>query len=251
MSAKLLALPLVAALTLCAEPPASPVGDAKASEWRPLFDGESFAGWTGMRGNPLPTKSWAVEDGMLRTLKDGSDGDLRTVEVFNDFELEWEWKIAPKGNSGVKYVVQEDWTNAGFRPDATPERKARLRRSAVGFEYQLSDDERWDRSKTDWRKSATGALYLLHWAEDKPLKPVGEWNTSRIVVVGNHGEHWLNGEKLFEFEMGSKDLLGRVANTKFRAMPGYGRKGPGPIVLQHHGSPAWFRNIRVRTFERQ
>lgn len=186
---------------------------------------------------------------MLRTLDDGSDGDLRTVEVFEDFELEWEWKISAKGNSGVKYVVQEEWTSAAFKPDISAERRLRLARSAVGFEYQLSDDERWDRSKADWRKSASGALYLLRWAEEKPLKPVGEWNTSRIVVVGDHGEHWLNGEKLFEFEMGSKELLAQVEKTKFRAMSGYGRKGPGPIVLQHHGSPAWFRNIRVRTFE--
>ena len=89
-------------------------------------------------------------------------------------------------------------------------------------------------------------MYLIHWVDEKPLKPVGEWNTSRIVVRGNHGEHWLNGEKLIEFEMGSKDMLDRVQKTKFRQMPGYGLKGPGPIVLQHHGSPVWFRNLRIQ-----
>ena len=236
----------LAALTLSAEPNALS-GKEQADGWRLLFDGKSFSGWTGLRDHPLPTKSWAVEDGMLRTLEDGSDGDLRTVEVFGDFELEWEWKISEKGNSGVKYVVQDEWVSASFRPDMPPARRERLSRSAVGFEYQLSDDARWDRSRKDWAKSATGALYLLHWVEDKPLKPVGEWNVSRIVVRGNHGEHWLNGKKLFDFELGSKDLLSRVAKTKFSKMSGYGRKGPGPIVLQHHGSPAWFRNIKIRT----
>jgi hypothetical protein len=125
------------------------------------------------------------------------------------------------------------------------EKKERARRGAVGFEYQISDDSRWDRSHDDWAKSATGALYLVKWADEKPIKPVGEWNTSRILVRGNHGEHWLNGEKLFEFEMGSRELLDQVRTTKFRQAPGYGIKGSGPIVLTHHGSPVWYRNLRI------
>lgn len=229
---------------LCAFTVAACAGD---DGFRPLFDGQSFSGWTGMRGRDLPTQSWTIESGMIRTLEDGSGGDLRTEEVFNDFELRFEWKIAEKGNSGVKYNVQEEWTNAGFRPDHSPRRRERAARSAVGFEYQLSDDARWDRSHDDWAKSATGSVYLIKWVEEKPLKPVGEWNTSRIVVRGNHAEHWLNGKMLFDYEMGSKDILERVVKTKFRQMPGYGVKGPGPIVLQHHGSPAWFRNIEIKT----
>ncbi len=245
MFAKALVLIVIAAAACAAEPNAL-TAEEQAAGWRLLFDGDSLSGWTGMRGTPLPVRSWAVEDGLLRTQEDSSGGDLRTIEIFDDFELAWEWKIEAKGNSGVKYNVQEQWVNAGFRPGQSAERKARTRRTAVGFEYQLSDDSRWDRSKPDWRKSATGALYLLRWPQQKPLRPVGEWNTSRIILRGDHGEHWLNGEMLFEFEMGSKDFLARVAKTKFRQMPGYGRKGPGPIVLQHHGSPAWFRNIKIR-----
>ena len=212
----------------------------------PLFDGKTLDGWTGMRGNPLPTQSWAVQDGMITTQEDGSGGDLRTVAEYADFDLRWEWKIAEKGNSGIKYNVQEEWISFAFRPGAPKERLERWLRQAIGFEYQISDDTRWDRSRPDWAKSATGALYLLEWAEDKPLKPVGEWNTSRIVVRGNHGEHWLNGQKLFEFEMGSRALLDKVAKTKFRQAPGYGVKGKGPIVLTHHGSPVWYRNLRIR-----
>ncbi len=214
--------------------------------FKPLFDGESFDGWTGMRGNPLPSQSWVIEDGMIRTQKDRSGGDLRTVAEYSDFDFRFEWKIAEKGNSGVKYNVHEEWTSDRFRPSQTERQKARIQRGAIGFEYQISDDTLWDRSLDDWRASASGALYLIHWVDEKLLKPVGEWNTSRIVVRGNHGEHWLNGEKLFEFEMGSKDMLDRVQKTKFRQMPSYGLKGPGPMVLQHHGSPVWFRNLPIQ-----
>lgn len=211
-----------------------------------LFDGKTLDGWTGMRGNPLPSQSWTVEDGMIRTQKDRTGGDLRTVAEYTDFDLRFEWKIAEKGNSGVKYNVQEEWISSAFRPGLSEEQKLRARRGAIGFEYQIADDAIFKRSTEDWGKSATGALYLLEWADEKPLKPVGEWNESRIVVQGNHGEHWLNGEKLFEFEMGSAELLEKVKKTKFRQAPGYGIKGSGPIVLTHHGTPVWYRSLRIK-----
>lgn len=219
---------------------------AGPSEWKPLFDGKTTAGWTGMRGATFPTQTFAVEDGSLRTLEDGSGGDIRTVDEYTNFELEFEWKISPGGNAGLKYNVQEAWTTAGFKPNLPPERKAALERSAVGFEYQVIDDSILKR-KPGWEKSATGALYLIYAAEgQKKMNPPLEWNKARIVVDGNHVEHWLNGEKLFECELGSKETLERVEQTKFRRMPGYGLAGTGPIVLQHHGHPAWFRNLRIR-----
>ncbi|MCB1022645.1 MAG: DUF1080 domain-containing protein [Acidobacteria bacterium] len=211
----------------------------------PLFDGKTLDGWTGMRGAPLPSQSWTVENGMIRTQPDRTGGDLRTVVVYDDFDLRWEWKIAPKGNSGIKYNVQDEWINTSFRPDWSDEKKEQAHHFAIGFEYQISDDSLFE-GKQDWKKSATGALYLLEWAEEKPLKPVGEWNESRIVVHGSHGEHWLNGKKLFEFEMGSRALMDKVKQTKFRVAPGYGIKGPGPIVLTHHGTPVWYRNLRIK-----
>ena len=212
----------------------------------PLFDGKTLNGWTGMRGNPLPTQSWTIENGTIRTQKDRTGGDLRTVAEYTDFDLRFDWKISEKGNSGVKYNVQEEWINTSFRPDWSKEQKENLRRFAIGFEYQIADDAIFQNGHEDWKKSATGALYLLVGADEKPLHPVGEWNSSRIVVHGNHGEHWLNGKKLFEFEMGSRELLDQVEKTKFRRAPGYGIKGPGPIVLTHHGSPVWYRNLRIR-----
>lgn len=215
----------------------------EAAGWRLLFDGRTSAGWQGMRGAPFPEQSWAVEDGAIRTLPDNSGGDIQFVERFSDFELEFEWKIAKGGNSGVKYIVQEEWISFSFAPDRREDAKAMMRRRAIGLEYQIIDDEKYADRAED---SKTGALYLLHSNPNKNLKRPGLWNRSKIVVDGNHGEHWLNGEKLLEFELGSKQLLGRVSRTKFRQAPGYGRKGPGYIVLTHHNSPAWFRNIRVR-----
>jgi hypothetical protein len=242
------------------------VAYAAEDGFEPLFDGKSFEGLTGMGGNPLPSEDWVIEDGTIRTqgahaapAGEGRrrgrgrarrfGGDLRTAAEYSDFDLRFEWKISEGGNSGIKYNVQEEWINDRFRPNMSKRQKAGLKGRAIGFEYQISDDSLWDRSHDDWAKSASGALYLIKWADAKPLKPVGEWNTSRIVVKGNHGEHWLNGEKLFEFEMGSEEMLAQVEKTKFRKMPGYGLKGPGPIVLTHHGSPAWYRNLRIRAEE--
>lgn len=217
----------------------------KADGWRLLFDGETTEGWTGMRGSAFPAQSWTIEDGMLRTQPDGSGGDLRTVEEYTDFELALEWKLSAKGNSGIKYAVQEAWAGPGFRPDASPKEMARRRLSAVGPEYQLLDDSKLN-GKPGWELSSAASLYLLYAPKDKSLQKPGEWNSTRIVVKGNHGEHWLNGVKVVEFEFGSREMMGLVEKTKFRRVPGFGRKGTGPIVLQHHGSPVWFRSIKVR-----
>ena len=217
----------------------------QADGWRLLFDGKSRSGWTGMKGTPFPAKSWVIEDGMIRTTEDGSDGDLVTTKAFDNFELTFDFKLASGGNSGVKYGVQQEWLSPHWAPDEKPDFKAQQAISAVGYEFQIYDDETMER-KPGWELSATGALYLLEAPRHKKLNKPGEWNSVRIVVDGNHVEHWLNGGKLLEYELGSKELLGKVEETKFRKVPGYGRKGAGYIVLQHHGSPAWFRNIKIR-----
>jgi hypothetical protein len=217
----------------------------ESAGWRMLFDGKTRTGWTGMKGTPFPAKSWVVEDGMIRTTEDGSDGDLVTTTAFDNFELAFEYKLAAGGNSGVKYGVQQEWLSPHWAPDEKPDFKASQAISAVGYEFQIYDDATLDR-KPGWELSSTGALYLLEEPLNKKVNKPGEWNSVRIVVDGNHVEHWLNGAKLLEYELGSKELLAKVEETKFRKVPGYGRKAAGYIVLQHHGSPAWFRNIKIR-----
>ncbi len=217
-----------------------------ASEWITLFDGSNTSAWMGMDRTPFPSQTWVVEDGLLRTTEDGSGGDLRTIDEYRDFELVFDWKIGPGGNSGVKYGVQEEWISASFKPDLPRERKAQIRLQAVGLEYQMIDDSILDHSKDDWELSATGSVYLLAAPPSKKVNPPGEWNSSRIVMKGSTAEHWLNGEKILTVELGSKEILEQVERTKFRKMSGYGRPGQGAIVLQHHGKPAWFRGIKIR-----
>ncbi len=217
----------------------------QSAGWRMLFDGKTRTGWTGMKGTPFPAKSWAIEDGMIRTQEDGSDGDVVTTTAFDNFELAFEYRLAPGGNSGVKYGVQQEWLSPHWSPDAPEKFKAHQAISAVGYEFQIYDDETMKR-EPGWELSSTGALYLLQTPHDKKINKPGEWNSVRILVSGNHVEHWLNGAKVVEYELGSKELLAKVEETKFRKVPGYGKKAPGYIVLQHHGSPAWFRNIKIR-----
>lgn len=235
-------------ILLCAAPEPAPnrlSPDEQAAGWKLLFDGKTTRGWEGMRGTRFPSQSWAIEDGTIRTLDDNSGGDVISVRPYENFELSIEWKIAPRGNSGIKYLVQKEWISTAFRPDISDERRRRIRLSAIGPEYQIIDDEVM-RRREGWEKSSTGALYLLYEPKGKRVNPPGEWNLTRIVVRGNHGEHWLNGGKICEFAFGSEELLARVEKSKFRHVPGYGIKGPGYIVLTHHNSPAWFRNIKIR-----
>ena len=239
---------LTVVLFAAPEPPPNHLSpDEQASGWKLLFDGASTNGWEGMTGTPFPSQSWAIEDGAIRTLDDNSGGDVISVRPYENFELAFDWKITPGGNSGVKYMVQKQWFSTGFRPDLSEGKKHRMRLSAIGLEYQILDDSVM-RQRPGWEKSSTGSLYLLYEPKGKRVNPPGEWNHSRIVVRGSHGEHWLNGDKIAEFEFGSEDLLARVEKTKFRRAPGYGVKGPGYIVLTHHNSPAWFRNIKIREF---
>ena len=222
----------------------------KLAGWQLLFDGETTAGWEGFNNTPFPAQSWAVDDGALRTLADRSGGDLVTVSQFENFDLVFEWKLVKGGNSGVKYLVQKAWAGPGYRPHLSRERKARALLGATGPEYQLLDDSVLNRKKKGWEYSSCGSLYLLYKpGPDKQVNPPGQWNRSRIVVRGTHGEHWLNGRKLLEYEFNSPDMFARVEQTKFKSVPGFGFKGEGHIALTHHNHPVWYRNIKVRPLE--
>jgi len=195
-----------------------------------LFDGKSFKGWRPYNkpaGTPIGA-GWKVEDGMLRKLAGVRGGDIITENTYNNFDLTWEWRLAPNGNNGVKYFVTEK------RPQAP------------GHEYQMLDDncEKWGKILD---KSKTASFYeVLAPAADKPLKPPGQWNTSRIVVNGKRVEHWLNGKKVLEYELGSEAVKTGIANSKFKKYPDFGEKIRGHIMLTDHQDEAWFRNIKIR-----
>lgn len=199
-----------------------------AAGWRLLFDGETTTGWRGYKQEALPAGWEATEDALTRT---GRGGDIITVDRFGDFELELEWRLSPEGppgNSGIFYRVTEEADAIYW---GAPE-------------MQVLDNDRHGDGRSPLTSS--GANYALHGVGHEHTRPVGEWNAVRLVVRGNQVEHWMNGTKVVEYELGSPDWLERVANSKFAPHPLYGRAQRGHIGLQDHGSYVAFRNIRIR-----
>jgi Domain of Unknown Function (DUF1080) len=219
--------------------------DEQRDGWRLLFDGKTFNGWRGLGYDTVPTSHWKIENGTIRKLAEGqvprlpdgqpaAGGDLLTRDTFRDFEFTWEWKISRAGNSGVKYNVSEEISMANAPNHA-----------ALGFEYQMLDDSLHEDNKVPSHRA--GALYdLIPPNANKVLAPVGEWNSSRIVFRGNHGEHWLNGQKVVEFELGTPLMDSLLAKSKYHAIPGFAEKRAGHIVLQDHVDEVFFRNIKIR-----
>jgi len=216
--------------------------------WILLFDGNTFEGWRGLGRDGVPEGHWIIEDGAIKKVPSGEvplqedgqplqGGDLMTVQSFEDFELYLEWKISEEGNSGVKYNVSEEMS-VSYPPEY----------AALGFEYQILDDENHpDAINGDNRTAA--ALYDLIAPEGKILKPVGEYNTARIVFKSDHGEHWLNGVKVLEYDLGTERLNDLLQASKYRDISGFADKRKAPIVLQDHTDAVWFRNIKLRVFK--
>ncbi len=218
----------------------------KKAGWRLLFDGKTLTGWRGLGMDHVPNGLWVVENGLIRKVNTGNvkklpdgrpveGGDLMTIDTFENFELTFEWKINKAGNSGLKYNVSEEMSQ-----------KYGSKYSALGFEYQLLDDN--DPSYRGKLKLSqfSGSLYDLLPARNITLKPIGEFNSSRILVDGNHVEHWLNGIKVVEYEFGSKELDDAYKVSKFNKIPGFHDKRKAHIVLQNHNDESWFRNIKIR-----
>lgn len=228
------ALPLFAASLLTApmlHAQAAPntLTDAeRAAGWQLLFDGRTTNGWRNFRQQTI-RDGWQVVEGALTRVDQG--GDIITEEQFTNFELALEWKLSPDGPAG----------NSGIFYRATEEASIIYLGAA---EMQILDNER----HPDGRSALTsaGSNYALHGVAHHHARPVGEWNTVRIVVDGNQVQHWFNGAKVVEFELGSPDWLARVAASKFADWPLYAKATTGHIGLQEHGSFVAFRNIKVR-----
>jgi hypothetical protein len=220
----------------------------RAEGWALLFDGNSLEGWRGIGIPGIPEGHWVIEDGVIKKVPGGEvprqadgqptqGGDLMTAGTFEDFELRLEWKISPAGNSGVKYNISEEISLAIPPPQA-----------AIGFEYQILDDAGHPDAANGPNRT-TGALYDLIPPGAKTLKPVGEFNEARILFRGGHGEHWLNGAKVLEFDLGTPDMNERLAASKYWDIADFAKKRRGHIVLQDHGDAVWFRNIKIRELQ--
>lgn len=197
----------------------------KAAGWKLLFDGTSTAGWRAYGADSMPS-GWQAVDGSLTRVSRAAD--IITKEQFGDFELTLDWKVEPRGNSGLFYRAVEglEWIYHGAP------------------EYQILDDAGHRDGQN--RLTSAGSNYGLYGAPRGVVKPAGEWNSSRIVARGAHVEHWLNGQKVVEYEQGSTEWAKLVEGAKFKAWPQYGKAMKGHIGLQEHGGRVEFRNIKIR-----
>ena len=203
----------------------------KKSGWELLFDGKTLNGWR-MYQNKL-TDCWGAKNGELyckgsETNKTDLRTDIITAEQYGDFELSIDWKIAPESNSGIMYHVTEQY-NVPY---------------LSGPEYQIIDDIGFPEKLEDWQK--TGADYAMYPASTRPTNPVGQYNTSRIIVKGAHREYWLNNVKVVDFEAWTPEWNKQKATGKWKNAPGYGIAKNGYICLQDHGGGVWFKNIKIR-----
>lgn len=207
------------------------VESSQAEEgWLMLFDGRTMDGWRTFRNQE--NDSWEVVDGTLhcKPFDDAKKrADLVTIDQYDNFELSFEWKIAPQSNSGVMFRVTEDYDVPFF----------------TGPEYQILDDGGYPGEVKE--ENFSGGNYDMHAPVNKRLNPVGQWNTSKIVANGKHIEHWLNGDKVLEYEIGSEDWNNRRAKSKWIDVEGYAVPERGHIDLQDHSNEVWFRNIMIRS----
>lgn len=241
--------------------------EEKKAGWILLFDGHSFQNWEDPTKKSPPGDSFTIEDGCLKaTSHPRITEDLFTQRTWGDFDFAWDWKIAPRGNSGVKYRIQdriwltgehgrrfEDTVNAAMRvrPTTRPDRGQEY---VIGFEYQMTDDNANSDAMHNGPRHRTAALYDIFPAVNPEPRPVGEFNHSEIVVRGKHIEHWLNGRKVLDARLDAPEIAEGMAKRWGKDSPVYNLlvnqpRARCPISLQNHDDNAWFKNIRIRPLD--
>jgi hypothetical protein len=212
--------------------------EEKSAGWQLLFDGSTLNGWK-RYGHDTIGPLWSVKDGAIvcdgKGLTEGTagvGGSLMTTKQFGNFELALEWKISPGGNSGILYHVVEK-----------PEYKHDYE---TGPEYQVMDDAGWTGEALKPDQLAGGNYDMFEASASKKLMPVGEWNSARLIYNNGHVEHWLNGEKVVEFDESSDEFQKRYKDSKWTEYPAWNKSKVGAISLQDHGAPVYYRNIRIK-----
>ena len=209
----------------------------RAAGWKLLWDGKTSVGWRGAKLTTFPTQGWEMNGGELSVLQTegreaAAGGDIVTVDEYENFELTLEYRLTPGANSGVKYFVNTE-LNAGAG-------------SAIGNEFQVLDDALHPDAKLGVNGNRTNAgLYDLIPPRNVRFNGIGEWNRARIIVRGNHVEHWLNGFKTVEYERGTQQWRALVDHSKYVIWPNFGDAKQGHILLQDHGNAVSFRSIKI------
>jgi hypothetical protein len=216
------AFAVLLATSAAAQTPNTLTAAEKAAGWKLLFDGKTTAGWRGFK-TPEPDAGWTAKGELSPDPK--ASADIMTKDRFENFELSFEWRVGPKGNTGLMFHVIEG-------PDETYH---------SGPEYQLVDNARGERPAEQ-----AGALYALYAPENAKPNPVGDFNQSRLVVDHGKVEHWLNGVKVAAYDMNSADFKARVAASKFAKWPPFAASPTGHIALQNHGDAVAFRSLKIR-----
>lgn len=214
--------------------------DEKKNGWKLLWDGKTTNGWRGAKLDKFPEKGWVIENGVLSVLSSGgaesrAGGDIVTTEQFGDFELKVDFKLTPGANSGIKYYVDTN-INKGAG-------------SSIGLEYQILDDALHPDAKLgnhDGSRTVSSLYDLIQADVNKPINPIGEWNTAHIISKNNHIEHWLNNVKVLEYERKSDNYRKLVSESKYAKWTDFGELDKGEILLQDHGDLVSFKNVKIK-----
>ena len=243
VSAAGIVISILATSLFADEPAANRLTDQEQKDgWILLFDGKTSAGWKSAKGKDFPTTGWEIKGGMITVLgsegkESAAGGDIITTAKYSDFILDVDFKITEGANSGIKYFVDPE-INKGVG-------------SSIGLEFQILDDAKHPDAKLGKNGNRTiSSLYdLIPAAATKKPADIGKWNTARIVSQGKHVEHWLNGEKVVEYERGSSEYKALVAGSKYQKYKDFGELTEGHILLQDHGNTVSFRNIKIKSLK--
>ena len=200
----------------------------KPSDWTILFDGQSVTGMRGYKMDSFPWDSWVIKEGALKTIPGSKGVDIISTDIYKDFELELEWKLQSGGNSGIFYFATEE---GNFIWQSAPEMQV------------LDNTAHPDRMR---KVTSAGALYDLIAPKNEVVKPLGQFNQVKIISKDNHIEHWLNGQKLLEYEYGSEEMKALIGQSKFKDMPYFAKASSGRVGLQGDHGEVWYKNIRIR-----
>lgn len=209
--------------------------NSQTGSWDVLFNGKSVEKLRGYQRKDFPLECWSVENGLLKTIPGVKNTDILTKEQYRNFELQFDWKTSVGGNGGIFYNVKEDAKHEAGNGNSP--------NWLTNFEMQLLDDIGFNDKEP---KRSAGSLYDLIVPKDKVLKPVGTFNTSRLVVKNKHVEHWLNGRKVVEYTIDSPELNALIKASKYKDIVGFAQYSDGHIMFQHHGQEMWYKNIKIR-----